>query len=67
MMEKLREQLIEAIKFKDIQKLLKLKEHLATNAFLEKYTNEDGTIDVPIGAWMEELPEIARQFGINNK
>lgn len=63
-MKKLGEQLIEAMRFRDIQKLLKLKEDLVVNAFLEKYTKEDGTIDVPIDAWIEELPDVARKFGV---
>lgn len=64
-MDKLREQLIEAIKYKDTQKLLKLKEDLCMQAFVDKYKREDGTVDIPIKAWIEDLPEIAKKFGVD--
>ena len=65
-MDELREQLIEAIRFRDTQKLLQLKENLAVEALLKKYILEDGTVDIPIEAWMEDLPTIAKRFGVGS-
>ncbi|EHQ29003.1 hypothetical protein Mucpa_4919 [Mucilaginibacter paludis DSM 18603] len=63
-MQELHKKILEAIAKNDKHALSQLKENLATQAFLDKYSINSDTGDVPPEAWITDLPEVLKEYGI---